>query len=422
MRSDEVLLITGATGKLGRSMLRGFSQLGYVVAFTTRAAEAAQPLREQCLSWGARAARVFKLDLTAEDGASRVTRSLEARGLVPPVLINNARSMDTIRPNADGMMPLAHWHGEFELGVVVAYDLTMGCTRLKRAPRSVINVASIYGVTAANRGLYEQPDFESPINYGVVKAELIHLTKRSAARRAGHAHLDRGPRGFARGRGGRPHRARGRAARDLIGQVDAVLLARDDAERHVEMAVPLLRSGLPVYVDKPVALSQADLEALYAATQYEGQLFSCSALRYSPSIRLDEASRARIGDVRHVEGVAPKFWRTYAVHLVDPLLASLGLYGAPCEVRASRGDAHVTHLRFPSATATLTCTGGLPGELKLRNYGERGYVNRPFTDTFVSFRAALAMFVDGVRRGVALTTREELTSVVGILEGGLRAE
>jgi predicted dehydrogenase len=209
---------------------------------------------------------------------------------------------------------------------------------------------------------------------------------------------------------------------DLVGQVDGVLLARDDAERHVEMAVPLLQAGLPVYVDKPVALSQTDLEALYAATQYEGQLFSCSALRYSPSIRLDEASRARIGDVRHVEGVVPKYWRTYAVHLVDPLLASLGLYGAPCEVRACRGDVHVAHLRFPSATATLTCTGGLPGELKLRYYGERGYVDRPFTDTFVSFRTALAMFVDGVQRGVAHTTREELTSVVRILEGGLRAE
>src|SRR5262245_55146653 len=37
--------------------------------------------------------------------------------------------------------------------------------------------------------------------------------------------------------------------RDMIGEVDGVLLARDDAERHYEMAAPFLDTGLPVYID-----------------------------------------------------------------------------------------------------------------------------------------------------------------------------
>jgi predicted dehydrogenase len=206
---------------------------------------------------------------------------------------------------------------------------------------------------------------------------------------------------------------------DMIGKVDAVLLARDDAERHCEMAAPLLMAGLPVFIDKPVALSRDDLDTLYGATKYENQLFSCSALRFSKSIRLDQASRTILGTIRHVEGVVPKFWKTYGVHLVDPLLADLDLYGSPCCVRTHQSSVQVTHLTFQSITATLTCTCNLPGELKFRYYGDLGYVDRYFTDTFESFRAALAAFVDGVRRGVSQTTRNELTSVVDILQRGL---
>ncbi len=184
MRSDEVVLITGGAGKLGRSVLRGFSARGGVVAFTTRDAAAAEPLREECLSWGASAAHVFEADLRADDAATSLASALAARGVLPTVLINNARSVETLRAGADGLMPSSHWLGEFQLGVVAAYALTMACVRLPRAPHSVINVASMYGVTAANRRLYDRPDVESPINYGVVKAALIHLTKELAVRLA----------------------------------------------------------------------------------------------------------------------------------------------------------------------------------------------------------------------------------------------
>ncbi len=206
---------------------------------------------------------------------------------------------------------------------------------------------------------------------------------------------------------------------DLVGKVDAVLLARDDAELHCQMAVPLLRAGLPVYIDKPVALSRSDLNTLYEAARHDGQIYSCSALRYSASVRLDRASRDKIGQVRHVAGIVPKYWKTYAVHLLDPLMAELDLYGVPCRVRAFQGAVHVAHLSFPTVTATLTCTGTLPSELTLRYYGVLGYADRTFTDTFESFRAALAVFIDGVRSGVSGTTRRELTSVVDILEAGL---
>ncbi len=206
---------------------------------------------------------------------------------------------------------------------------------------------------------------------------------------------------------------------DLVGKVDAVLLARDDAELHQAMAVPFLRANIPVYIDKPIALSVHELDQMYQAAAYEGLIYSCSALRYSESIRLNSDGTARIGNIRHIEGVTPKYWRTYAVHLLDPIFSEFKLYGLDCSVRVFSGSPHVAHITFPKFTVTLTCLGQLPGELKFRYYGDMGFADRYFTDTFDSFRSALAAFVNGVELGISHTPREELTSIVRVLERGL---
>ena len=39
---------------------------------------------------------------------------------------------------------------------------------------------------------------------------------------------------------------------EMLGEVDAILLARDDAENHVAMAKPFLEAGLPIFIDKPL--------------------------------------------------------------------------------------------------------------------------------------------------------------------------
>src|SRR5690349_3395381 len=40
------------------------------------------------------------------------------------------------------------------------------------------------------------------------------------------------------------------APADMIPQVDAILLTRDDPEQHVAMAKPFIDAGLPIFIDK----------------------------------------------------------------------------------------------------------------------------------------------------------------------------
>jgi predicted dehydrogenase len=207
--------------------------------------------------------------------------------------------------------------------------------------------------------------------------------------------------------------------REMIGNVDGILLARDDAERHVEMSLPFIDAGIPIYIDKPIATHMKDLRTLISRQKYRGQLFSCSALRYSQSLALDDEARALLGEVRHVDAVVPKYWSTYGVHLVDPILENLGLYGAPCTVSAEKlGGVQVVSIRWPSVSATLTCLGSLPGDIRLRFYGTNGKCERVFTDTYYAFKTALGKFVASVATRSEVTTPTEFESVVSILERG----
>ncbi len=78
---------------------------------------------------------------------------------------------------------------------------------------------------------------------------------------------------------------------DMIGKVDAVLLARDDAENHLKMSRPFLLAGLPIFIDKPLAYSLKEAKEILDLQQFENQIFTCSSLRYAKEFQLTEAKK-----------------------------------------------------------------------------------------------------------------------------------
>ena len=101
---------------------------------------------------------------------------------------------------------------------------------------------------------------------------------------------------------------------DMIGQVDGILLARDDAENHLIMSEPFLRAGLPIYIDKPMALSRKEADRMYLRQKYEGQIFTCSALAFAKELMITPQDRDRLGSIGRIEGTTMKDWPKYSPH------------------------------------------------------------------------------------------------------------
>jgi hypothetical protein len=215
------------------------------------------------------------------------------------------------------------------------------------------------------------------------------------------------------------------AITDMIGQVDAVLLARDDPENHYEMAKPFIEAGLPVYIDKPVAADRATLDALYAVELYPGQIFSCSAVGYAKEFQLDKAQREKIGKIRWVEASIMKSWVKYGVHIIDPVLRLEpglweGEHGDLTSVtNTGEGEVNLVTAAWESGfRAVFKVTGEVPSPLRITVYGEKGFLELTFADTFNAFKNALADFVDGIRTKTIRSEKAFLETLVDIIEKG----
>ncbi len=209
---------------------------------------------------------------------------------------------------------------------------------------------------------------------------------------------------------------------DLVGAVDAVLLARDDAETHFQYAAPFLKAGLPIYIDKPLALSVAEAQAMLRLQRHSGQLFSCSALRYAREFLLDPSQREAIGDLIAIDASVPKDWEKYAIHVIDPALRILGDRGVFAHQKVTRSD-DTTTVRAVHSSGTrvsITALGRQVAPISIHVIGSRGEVQMTFKDTFRAFRAALQDFVDGIHSRDVRSPPERLLAAVELIEAGCR--
>ena len=206
---------------------------------------------------------------------------------------------------------------------------------------------------------------------------------------------------------------------DMAEEVDAVLLARDDAELHRYFARPFLKTGIPVYIDKPPALSILELDKLFALAVNEGQIFSCSALRFSDDLRLTREESESLGPIRKIIGVTPKSWDRYAIHVIDPIVSFL----QPGEIKETKAyldkeSVKLSVLWNSGCIGLIEATGKPVGEIMMTYFGVNKSIQKTFNDSFTAFRNALETFLKGVRRGHSETSYHHLKNLVQLIELG----
>lgn len=201
---------------------------------------------------------------------------------------------------------------------------------------------------------------------------------------------------------------------EMIGYIDALLLARDDAENHFIYAHKFLSEGIPVYIDKPFALNTASANKLWNATTFEDQIFTCSALQFAKEFQQDQIKDEIIGDIKMVWASTPKSWDKYAVHIIEPVLNFLEgrgkiKYTKPIKLGAS--------VEWKSGiSCVFQTTEDLISPICIRVQGERGFQILYFEDSFYAFKHALKRFVDVVNKQKPNLSKSNTIEMVKILE------
>lgn len=180
----KVVLLTGGTGKFGRILAQYFVLNGWTVVITSRGSSGSQePMLEMPDFQNTMIS--LTVDMSKPDASRGIVEELSTRNITVTHLINNARSLSTLAVQEDGTTSRDNFIGEFAMDVVVPYELTMGLAQsTNHALQTVVNIGSMYGEVAPNPALYGGTLEQSPVQYGVSKAALHHLTRELAIRLA----------------------------------------------------------------------------------------------------------------------------------------------------------------------------------------------------------------------------------------------
>lgn len=118
---------------------------------------------------------------------------------------------------------------------------------------------------------------------------------------------------------------------ELCRNVDAVMVESVDGRPHLAQASRVIKAGKPLFIDKPMAGSLADvLEIFRLAREAKVPVFSASSLRYGKATQ--EVRQGSIGKVLGAETESPcplepthpdLFW--YGIHGVESLYTVMGM-------------------------------------------------------------------------------------------------
>lgn len=184
--SDEIVIITGATGKLGHSYAKTFLELGSkVVGLDLLNSESSDLLKLNYPN-----SYIFcKADVTKKDTLIEAFRDIEKIFGIPTVLINNAAidSPPSSPLEENGPFeeyPESSWDRVVEVNLKGVYLCcqVFGSAMAKVNNGSIINISSIYGVISPDQSIYKYRRdrgevFFKPVAYSASKSGILNLTR-----------------------------------------------------------------------------------------------------------------------------------------------------------------------------------------------------------------------------------------------------
>ncbi|MBO9728740.1 MAG: Gfo/Idh/MocA family oxidoreductase [Chitinophaga sp.] len=205
----------------------------------------------------------------------------------------------------------------------------------------------------------------------------------------------------------------------LLKKCDVVLLESNDGRVHLEQVLPVFKAGKRVFIDKPIAASLADTQAIFkAAAQYKVPVFSSSALRFIESIR--QVKEGSIGKVTGADIYTPSptekthpdlFW--YGIHGVEMLYA---LMGTGCQRLTRTTEADMDHI-------TAVWNDGRIGTLRGVKKGPYGFGGHAFGEKaiapvgdFNSYHPLMLQITAFFQSGIPPVPPEETMEMTAFME------
>lgn len=209
---------------------------------------------------------------------------------------------------------------------------------------------------------------------------------------------------------------------DVIGRVDAVIIATDKGHEHVEQCRPFVEAGVPMFVDKPLVDNEADLKTFSDWVADGAPIMSSSCMRYCKEYLPYRLSTHDLGTIRFASITTSKTWERYGIHALEGVYPILGPGFLSARNTGTR-ERNIVHLKHRcGADVTVVAIDDLIGSFGvLQLCGTLGHASVSHSDSFFSFKAQLEAFVQYLRTGTRPFPFSETGELMRLVIAGIRS-
>ncbi len=210
---------------------------------------------------------------------------------------------------------------------------------------------------------------------------------------------------------------------NVIGQVDAVVIATDIGHEHVQRAKPFVEAGVPLFIDKPLTDNAEDLRQFIQWHRQGKAIMSSSCMRYAEEFIQLRERIVDVGELRIITGLMAKSWERYGIHAIEAIYHFLPVGGYEWVSNSSDWPDNTVHLHHASGVDVLLLVRpdlyGSFGQVEL--IGTQGVIGTKFSDTFTAFKSQLQAFVTYLRTGRKSIPFDETVEQMAIVIAGIES-
>ena len=205
---------------------------------------------------------------------------------------------------------------------------------------------------------------------------------------------------------------------DVIGKVDAVIIAEDVGSRHLSLALPFIKRNIPIFIDKPLTDNEEDLKVFVSFFRERRPILSSSSYRYAKEI--ENLDREEVGKILFIDGLINKSWEKYGVHCIEGLCQLMG-YGIEEVYNLGDEKVNIVYIKYNDKRQAIVNVI-YPAQISRYDIiGEKATKTILISDSFYMFKRQLQTFVDFVRTGKFPYPPEETIEITKVIIAGIRS-
>ena len=186
--------------------------------------------------------------------------------------------------------------------------------------------------------------------------------------------------------------------KEMIGQVDAVIVATDVGDEHVERCRPFVEAGIPLFIDKPLVNKEEDLRTFLKWRKEGARFISSSCMRYAKEFEPFYKNHYELGQLRYVLTTTGKKYETYGIHALEAMYPLLGP-GFVSVRNTGSYESTVVHIKHKSGANVNVIQGIGMASCGMVLLGTQGTTHLNTADSYYCFKKQLDLFVNWLRTG-----------------------